>query len=143
MARTFSVDTRVSSSSLLARARRAARENGAALVGDEGSGRFSHELVKSDYRMVEQKVVVTITEKPRAAAMACGGGPLERALGLGVGTHRRRPLSRPTPCRSTPGRTTALPFCVCLDSDGGRSHRLQVGEGNVEGVRGRVWFWPR
>jgi hypothetical protein len=63
MARTFSVDTRVSSSSLLARARRAARENGAALVGDEGSGRFSHELVKSDYRMVEQKVVVTITDK--------------------------------------------------------------------------------
>jgi hypothetical protein len=62
MARTFSVDTRVSSSSLLARARRAARENGAALVGDEGSGRFSHELVKSDYRMVEQKVV-TITDK--------------------------------------------------------------------------------
>jgi hypothetical protein len=63
MARTFSVDTRVSSSSLLARARRAARENGAVLVGDEGSGRFSHELVKGDYRMVEQKVVVTITDK--------------------------------------------------------------------------------
>jgi hypothetical protein len=63
MARTFSVDTRVSSSSLLARARRAARENGAALVGDEGSGRFSHELVKGDYRRVEQKVVVTITDK--------------------------------------------------------------------------------
>jgi hypothetical protein len=77
-------------------------------------------LVKGDYRMVEQKQAL-------AAAMACGGGPLERALGLGVGTHRRGPLSRPTPCRSTPGRTTALPFSVCLDSDGGRSHRLQVG----------------
>ena len=63
MARIFSMDTRVSSSSLLARARRAARENGAALVGDEGSGRFSHELVKGDYRMVEQKVGVTITDK--------------------------------------------------------------------------------
>jgi hypothetical protein len=63
MARTFSVDTRVSPSSLLARARRAARENGAALVGDEGSGRFSHELVKGEYRMVGQTVVVTITEK--------------------------------------------------------------------------------
>ena len=63
MARIFSMDTRVSSSSLLARARRAARENGAALVGDERSGRFSHELVKGDYRMVEQKVVVTITDK--------------------------------------------------------------------------------
>ena len=63
MARTFSVDTRVSSSSLLARARRAARENGAALVGDEGSGRFSHELVKGQYCMVGQRVIVTITDK--------------------------------------------------------------------------------
>ena len=63
MARTFSVDTKVAPSSLLARARRAARENGATLVGDEGSGRFSHELVRGEYRMVGQKVVVTITDK--------------------------------------------------------------------------------
>jgi hypothetical protein len=63
MARTFSVDTRVAPSSLLARARRAARENGAMVVGDEGSGRFSHELVKGEYRMTGQMVVVTITEK--------------------------------------------------------------------------------
>ena len=60
---TFSVDTRVSPSSLLARARRAARENGATLVGDEGSGRFSHELVRGEYRMAGQRVVVTITDK--------------------------------------------------------------------------------
>jgi hypothetical protein len=63
IARTFSVDTRVSPTSLLARARRAARENGAILVGDERSGRFSHELVKGEYRVVGQKVVVTITDK--------------------------------------------------------------------------------
>ena len=63
IARTFSVVTRVSPSSLLARARSAASENGAILVGDEGSGRFSHELVKGEYRMVGQKVVVTITDK--------------------------------------------------------------------------------
>jgi hypothetical protein len=63
MARTFSVDTRVAPTSLLARARRAARENGAILVGHERSGRFSHELVKGEYRMVGQKVVVTITDK--------------------------------------------------------------------------------
>jgi hypothetical protein len=63
MARTFSVDTRVSPSSLLSRARRAARENSATLVGDEKSGRFAHELVKGEYRMVGQTVVVTITEK--------------------------------------------------------------------------------
>jgi hypothetical protein len=63
MARTFSVDTRVAPSSLLERARRASSENGASLVGDERSGRFSHELVKGEYRMVGQTVVVTITEK--------------------------------------------------------------------------------
>jgi hypothetical protein len=63
MARTFSMDTRVAPSSLLARARRAARENGATLVGDEGSGRFSHELVRGEYRLAGQRVVVTITDK--------------------------------------------------------------------------------
>ena len=61
--KTFSVDTGVAPSSLLARARRAASENGAILVGDERSGRLSHELVKGEYRMVGQTVVVTITEK--------------------------------------------------------------------------------
>ncbi len=40
-----------------------ARENGATLVGDEGSGRFSHDLVRGEYRMVGRKVTVTITEK--------------------------------------------------------------------------------
>jgi hypothetical protein len=63
IARTFSVDTRVAPSSLLARARRAARENGAILVGDEGSVRFSKEMVKGVYRMMGQTVVVTITDK--------------------------------------------------------------------------------
>jgi hypothetical protein len=63
MARTFSVDTRVAPSSLLARARRAASENGATLVGDERSGRFFHESLKGEYRIVGQTVVVTITEK--------------------------------------------------------------------------------
>jgi hypothetical protein len=63
MARTFSVDTSVAPSLLLARARRAARENGAIFAGGEGSGRFSHELVRGEYRMVGQTVVVTITDK--------------------------------------------------------------------------------
>jgi hypothetical protein len=35
----------------------------AACEGEEGSGRFSHELVKGEYRMVGQTVVVTITDK--------------------------------------------------------------------------------
>ena len=63
MAKTYQLDTMVSPSSLLARARRAARENGATLVGDEGSGCFSHELVRGEYRMAGQRVVVTITDK--------------------------------------------------------------------------------
>jgi hypothetical protein len=63
MARTFSVDASVAPSALLEKARKAASENGAILVGDEMSGRFSHELVKGEYRMVGQTVVVTITDK--------------------------------------------------------------------------------
>jgi hypothetical protein len=63
VARTFSLDTPVKPLTLLARARRAASENGAILVGDEGSGRFSHELVKGEYRMLGQTVIVTITDK--------------------------------------------------------------------------------
>jgi hypothetical protein len=63
VAKTYQLDTMVSPSSLLARARKAARENGATLVGDEGSGRFSHELVRGEYRMAGQRVVVTITDK--------------------------------------------------------------------------------
>ena len=63
MARTFSMATTVDPSSLLERARRVAEENGATLVGDEGSGRFSHEMVRGEYRMVGQMVTVTITDK--------------------------------------------------------------------------------
>ncbi len=63
MAKTFSMDTGVAPSSLLARARRAASENGASLVGDEGSGRFSHGVVRGEYRMEGRTVVVTITDK--------------------------------------------------------------------------------
>ena len=61
--RTFSIDTAVDSLSLLARARKAARENEATLVGDERSGRFSHDLLRGEYRMVGQTVTVTITDK--------------------------------------------------------------------------------
>jgi hypothetical protein len=46
MRRTFSIDTTVAPSSLLATAKRAASENDATLLGDEGSGRFSHEMVR-------------------------------------------------------------------------------------------------
>jgi hypothetical protein len=55
--------TTVAPSSLLERAGRVAEENGATLVGDERSGRFSHEMVRGEYHMVGQKVTVTITDK--------------------------------------------------------------------------------
>ena len=63
MAKTYSMHTKMSLPSLLSRARRAAEENGATLVGDERSGRFSHEMVRGEYRMVGQTVMVTVTEK--------------------------------------------------------------------------------
>jgi len=63
VARTFSIDTAVEPLSLLARVKRVARENGAILVGDERSGRFSHDMVKGQYRMVGRTVIVTIIEK--------------------------------------------------------------------------------
>jgi hypothetical protein len=55
--------TTVDPSSLLARARKAARKIDATLLGDERSGRFSHELVRGEYRMVGKTVTVTITDK--------------------------------------------------------------------------------
>ena len=63
MAKTISMDTYVAPSTLLARARRAASENGATFVGDEGSGRFSHEMVRGEYRVMGRTVVVTVTDK--------------------------------------------------------------------------------
>lgn len=55
--------TTVEPPSLLARARRVAKENGATLVGGKQSGRFSHDMVRGEYRMAGQTVTVTITEK--------------------------------------------------------------------------------
>jgi hypothetical protein len=61
--RTYSLDTTVGPSKLLARIKRAASNNDATLIGDEGSGRFSHEMVRGEYRLTGRTVVVTITEK--------------------------------------------------------------------------------
>jgi hypothetical protein len=49
--------------SLLARARKAARENSMTFVGDESSGRFSHGMLEGEYSVVGQKVIVTIVDK--------------------------------------------------------------------------------
>jgi hypothetical protein len=64
VARTFSINTTVDPLSLLARAKKVAKENGATFVGDKESGRFSHDMLKGEYRMVRDKVIVTITDKP-------------------------------------------------------------------------------
>ena len=42
----------------------AARENSVAFVGDERSGRFSHGMLKGEYSMVGERVIVTIIDKP-------------------------------------------------------------------------------
>jgi hypothetical protein len=63
VAKTYQLDTMASPSSLLARAKKAAYANGATLFGDQRSGRFSHDMLKGEYRMVGQKVIVTVTDK--------------------------------------------------------------------------------
>jgi hypothetical protein len=65
MARTFRLDTSASPSWLLAWARKAASENGVKFVGDERSGRFSHDMMRGEYRMIGRTVIVTITYKHR------------------------------------------------------------------------------
>ena len=61
--RTFNLDTKLRPPSLLARAKRAAYENGVTLLGDERSGRFSHDMAKGEYRVAGRTVIVTVTEK--------------------------------------------------------------------------------
>jgi hypothetical protein len=63
VARTFNLDTKLRPPSLLARAKRAAHDNGATLLGDERSGRFSHDMAKGEYRVAGRTVIVTVTEE--------------------------------------------------------------------------------
>jgi hypothetical protein len=57
------MNTTSNPTSVLARARRAASESGATLIGDKHSGRFSHGMVRGEYRIVGRTLIVTITEK--------------------------------------------------------------------------------
>jgi hypothetical protein len=70
--KTFNLDTTVGPSSLMARAKKTANENGATLVGDERSGRFSNEMIGGEYRVVGRTVIVTITDKHSAASGPVG-----------------------------------------------------------------------
>jgi hypothetical protein len=62
-ARTFGIKTTRDRASLLVRAKRVALENGATFAGDRESGRFSHSMIKGEYRIVGDTVIVTVTEK--------------------------------------------------------------------------------
>jgi hypothetical protein len=64
MPRTFNLISVEAPGTLVARARRAAFENGADFRGNEASGSFSASGVKGVYRMEGKVVSVTITEKP-------------------------------------------------------------------------------
>lgn len=79
--RTFSIETTLDPPSLLARVRRAARENGADLMGDGRAGRFSHALIKGEYRLVGRTVVVAITEKPLIVPWAIIEARLRKLVG--------------------------------------------------------------
>ena len=105
MARTFSIDTAASPSSLLERARRAARANGVLLLGDESSGRFSHRMLEGNYRRQGPTVIVTITYKhslvpwsvlERRLRGLFGGGPPRTGRVSGKSTARtaRRRIRR-------------------------------------------------
>jgi hypothetical protein len=63
VARIFRMQTNVKPSLLLARAKKAASESGATLIGDKQSGRFSHDMVRGEYHMAGRTVIVNITDK--------------------------------------------------------------------------------
>src|SRR5215203_6353565 len=83
MARTFGIDTTASPSLLLARATKAASQNGVTLAGNEGSGRFSHKMLRGEYRRIGRTVIVTITYKHRLVPWSVLEGRLRGLFGGG------------------------------------------------------------
>jgi len=63
VARTYSVARTSDSLSLLARAKKIADDTGATLVGDGEAGHFSHVMLKGEYRVTGDVVLVTIHDK--------------------------------------------------------------------------------
>ena len=108
MARTLRIDVGASPSSLLERARRTARANGVLLLGDENSGRFSHRMLKGNYRRQGRVVVVTITHKPRLVPWSVLEGRLRGLFGGGpprmerVGEMSKAPMARRSRGRRRP-----------------------------------------
>jgi hypothetical protein len=106
MARTLRIDAAASPSLLLKRARRTARANGVTLIGNERSGRFSHKMLRGEYRRLGRTVIVTITYKHRLVPWSVLEGRL-RAL-FGSGSSRMARVSgtstAPTARRTREGR---------------------------------------
>jgi hypothetical protein len=107
MAKTFSIVTAASPTSLLERARRAARANGMLLLGDENSGRFSHRMLEGEYRRLGRTVLVTITYKHRLVPWSVLEGRLGALFGGGPGMGRVREKSKAPTARRTRGRRRA------------------------------------
>src|SRR5215203_3947797 len=81
MARTISIDTAASPSLLLQRAKRAASEHDVTLYGNERSGRFSHRMLRGEYRRIGRTVMVTITHKHRLVPWSVLEGKLRALFG--------------------------------------------------------------
>ena len=79
MARTFSMDTTVDPPSLLARARRVAKDKGATLVGSEESGRFSHQMLTGRIPYSGTDANRHHNRQALAGALACCRVPAEKA----------------------------------------------------------------
>src|SRR5918994_4122785 len=107
MGRPFGIDTAASPSLLLARARRAASVNGVRLVGNESSGRFSHEMLRGEYRMIGRTVIVTITYKHRLVPWSVLEGRLRALFGGDPRMARVREQSTAVKARRTRERRRA------------------------------------
>jgi hypothetical protein len=57
--------------------------NGVTLVGNEGSGRFSHKMLRGEYRMIGRTAIVTITYKHRLVPWSVLEGRLRGMFGGG------------------------------------------------------------
>ncbi len=108
MGRTFSIDTAASPSLLLARARRAASQNGVTLFGNESSGRFSHKMLKGEYRIIGRMVIVTITYKHRLVPWSVLEGRLRGLFGSGSRMPRVHEESTAETARRTRDRRREL-----------------------------------
>ena len=108
MARTLRIDTAASPTRLLAMAKKAASQNGVRLIGNESLGRFSHKMLKGEYRLSGRTVIVTITYKHRLVPWSLLEGRLRAMFGGGFpGMPPVRENSTVRTVRRTRGRRRA------------------------------------